>query len=242
MLGFGIVVAVRLADRRATRVGFPPSTVQAVAMPIVVGGIVGARIYHLFTGYDWNRDGIGGTFQIWNGGLSIWGAVFGGALATWWATRGKRYDRVLLFDAIAPAVAIGQAIGRFGNWFNQELFGRPTTLPWALKIDIAHRPLNYLQVETFHPVFLYESLWLIFSYLVIMRLERRDRLGRGQSVALYAALYTFERFWMELLRVDPASRIFGVRFNALLSALICIAASTFLWVLQARKRTRRMIV
>ena len=110
-------------------------------------------------------------------------------------------------------------------------------LPWGLEIDLAHRPAKYLQSATFHPTFLYESLWLVLTYIVITRLEHRHRLGRGQATALYAALYTFERFWIELLRVDPASRIFGVRFNALLSAAICVAALAWLCVLRSHERS-----
>ena len=234
MLAFGVLAAVRIADRRAIRFGLPVGTVQSIATPVVVGGVVGARVYHLFTGYDWTRDGIVGTVQIWNGGLSIWGAVLGGALATWWVTRRLGFDRVVLFDVLAPAVAVGQAIGRWGNWFNQELFGRPTSLPWGVKIDPSHRPAQYSDSAVFHPTFLYESLWLMLMFFLITKLERRGALGRGQSVALYVALYTFERFWMELLRVDSATRLFGVRFNALLSATLCVAATAQFVALRTR--------
>ena len=222
MLALGIFAAVSVAERRAQRAGLEEGTVRSVATPVVIAGIVGARVYHLFTGYDWHRDGLVGTLQIWKGGLSIWGAVFGGAVALWWVTRASAVDRVVLFDAMAPAVAIGQAIGRWGNWFNQELFGRPTTLPWGLKIDLANRPLEFKSYATFHPTFLYESLWCVAIFVFIEALERRRKLRRGHPCALYVVLYTFERFWMELLRTDKATHVFGIRFNALLSAALCI--------------------
>ena len=193
-----------------------------------MGGVIGARAYHLVTGYDWDEKGIAGTIKIWQGGLSIWGAVLGGAIALLIVARKRNLDALLLCDALAPTVAVAQGIGRFGNWFNQELFGRPTSLPWGLEIDLAHRPLGYEKSTTFHPTFLYEALWCFALFGFIVLLERRRNghgLKRGQALALYVALYTFERFWMELLRIDDASKVFGMRFNALLSAVLFVVSS-----------------
>ncbi len=134
-------------------------------------------------------------------------------------------------DAIAPGVVLAQAIGRWGNYFNQELFGRPTTLPWGLEIDVAHRPARYIQYATFHPTFLYESLWCLLVFGTIVFVERRVALKRGQVFALYVAMYTFGRIFFEAMRSDPASRIFGIRFNFMLSIALCIfGACWFVWL------------
>ncbi len=238
MLAIGVLVAARIADRRATRFGLPEGAVGEVATVVVVAGVIGARVYHLFTGYSWDEDGVVGAFKIWEGGLSIWGAVAGGALGVWFMARRKRLDPVVLMDVIAPAVAVAQGIGRWGNWWNQELFGRPTDLPWGLEIDLAHRPARYIAEDTFHPTFLYESLYCFALFAVITWAERRFRFQRGQALALYIALYCIERFFMELLRVDPASELFGVRFNALLSIVLVVAGFVG-FVVAGRRGERR---
>ena len=200
----------------------------------MIAGVIGARLYHLFTGYDWSTGGIVGTVQIWRGGLSIWGAVIGGLLALVVVARRRRLDLLGLMDAIGPAVVIGQAIGRFGNYFNQELFGRPTTLPWGLKIDLAHRPAGYTQYATFHPTFLYESMWCLLVFGAISVAERRIGLRKGQAFAMYVCLYTLGRTWFEALRIDKATRVFGVRFNLLVSAALCVGAGVWFVVLARR--------
>ncbi len=225
LLAIGVIVAARVAEGRAQRRGFAEGLVSELATKLIIGGVVGARVYHLFTGYDWDTKGIAGTVKIWEGGLSIWGAVAGGAVALVWSARKRNLDTILLCDALGPAVIIGQGIGRWGNYFNQELFGRPTTLPWGLEILPQHRPTGYSKFETFHPTFLYESLWCFAAFSIIVVLERSGKLKRGQSFTLYIALYTFERFFMELLRVDDATKLLGMRFNALLSALMFIVSS-----------------
>lgn len=235
MLAIGILTAVRLAEPRAVARGFEPGLVNDIALKVIIGGIVGARVYHLFTGYDWEANGLLGTLKIWEGGLSIWGAVIGGLIPVVWISRRRKLDAVLMMDAMAPCVALAQGIGRWGNWFNQELFGRPTDLPWGLEIDAAHRPAGYEHVATFHPTFLYESLWCVLIFVVITRLDRRGRLQRGQSLSLYIALYCFERFFMELLRIDDATKVFGLRFNALLSAVLFVVGCA-LFVRFGRRR------
>jgi prolipoprotein diacylglyceryl transferase len=231
MLALGVLVALRIAERRYARAGHDPAELARIALWVVVAGVVGARVYHLFTGYDWDEDGIAGTVQIWEGGLSIWGAVGGGVLFLAVLARRHRYDTLALIDAIAPGLAVAQAIGRWGNWFNQELFGRPTDLPWALEIDPEHRPAGHPDDATFHPTFLYESLYCLAIFAVLTRLSARVALRRGQVFAAYVSLYTFGRFWFELLRVDPATRLFGVRFNALLSAALCVGGAVwFVWL------------
>ncbi len=232
MLALGVVAAIWTAEPRARARGFKPGTIGEIATVVVIAGVIGARVYHLFTGYDWSTGGITGTVAIWRGGLSIWGAVGGGGLGLWFEARRKHLDALLLCDAIAPCIALAQAIGRWGNWFNQELYGRPSTWPWAVRID--NPPAAYAHYHTFQPTFLYESIWCLFIFVLITSLDRNGRFKRGQVFALYVALYTFERVFMELLRIDKATRIFGVRFNALLSAALCIVF-TILFVRWGRR-------
>jgi len=236
MLALGVLVAAYVAQRRWAGWGHDPKEITEIAFPVVIGGVLGARVYHLFTGYDWDDGGIVGALKIWEGGLSIWGAVAGGFIAVVILARNKQLDALSLMDAIVPGLALAQAIGRFGNWFNQELFGRPTDLPWGLEIDVEHRPTRYIANETFHPTFLYESLWCVAIAGVIVWAERRYRLRRGQTFALYVAMYTFGRIWFEALRADPASELFGVRFNLLLSVGLCVGGAVWFVVLGRRGR------
>ena len=227
MLAIGVIVAAKIADVRWRRTGNDPK---------VIAGVIGARIYHLFTGYKWSESGVVGAFEIWKGGLSIWGAVAGGLIAVAYISRRRRLDTLALLDAIGPGVVVAQAIGRWGNWFNQELFGRPSKLPWALEIDSSHRiAAGYLgSATTFQPTFLYESIWCLIVFATIVWFERHRELVKGQAFALYVAMYTFGRIFFEWLRVDPASKIFGVRFNLLLSAVLCVVASV--WFVRLGRR------
>ncbi|HTD50474.1 MAG TPA: prolipoprotein diacylglyceryl transferase [Acidimicrobiia bacterium] len=222
MLAIGVLVAARIADVRWSRTGNNPKVIAEIAVPVVVAGVVGARVYHLFTGYKWSTGGIVGAFEIWKGGLSIWGAVGGGLIAVVVLARRKHLDTLTLLDAVGPGVVVAQGIGRWGNYFNQELFGRPSKLPWALEIDLAHRPLHYERFATFQPTFLYESVWCLVIFATIVWIERHRGLRKGQAFTLYVAMYTFGRCFFEWLRVDPASKIFGIRFNLLLSAVLCV--------------------
>ncbi len=236
MLAIGVVVAARVADRRARRLGLPEGSISEIATVTVIAGVIGARVYHLFTGYDWDK-GITGALKIWEGGLSIWGAVAGGAIGAIVMSKRKRLPTVVVLDAMAPGVALAQAIGRWGNWWNQELFGRPTKLPWGLEIDPGRRPADYLANETFHPTFLYESLWCLALFVFLSWAERKFSFRRGQTFALYVALYCIERFFMELLRVDPASELFGVRFNALLAIVLSVVGFVAFVLLGRRERS-----
>jgi prolipoprotein diacylglyceryl transferase len=231
MLAIGILVAGWIAQKRWRAWGYPENTITEIAIPVVIGGVLGARIYHLFTGYSWDSGGIVGALKIWEGGLSIWGAVGGGLIAVVIMAHVKHVDFYALADAIAPGLVIAQAIGRWGNWFNQELYGRPTKLPWGLEID--HPPARYAGEKTFHPTFLYESLWCLAVFGLLVWAERRFRIKRGQTFAGYIALYTFGRIFFEAMRSDPASEILGVRFNLLLSAALCVAAAIW-WVVLGR--------
>jgi prolipoprotein diacylglyceryl transferase len=231
MLAIGVLVAAKIASVRWRQSGHNPKEIAEIAVPVVIAGVIGARVYHLFTGYKWEQDGLVRAVEIWRGGLSIWGAVGGGLLMVLYLARRRSLDTLALLDAIGPAVVIAQAIGRWGNYFNQELYGRPTRLPWALEIDLTHRPPNYETFATFHPTFLYESLWCLLVFGTIVLLERTRGLRKGQAFALYVAMYTLGRVYFEWLRVDPASKLFGIRFNLLLSLVLCIGASIwFVWL------------
>lgn len=237
MLAIGVLVAAKIAERRWARMGGDPKLVGEIVIWVVIAGVVGARVYHLFTGYDWSENGLLGTLKIWEGGLSIWGAVIGGAIAVVVLSRRRTFDSLAMLDAMAPAIAAAQAIGRWGNWFNQELFGKPTDLPWAVEIDLAHRPAGFEGFETFHPTFLYESLWMVAVVLLLLGAEKRFSLMRGQLFALYVMLYTSFRVVMEWLRIDKATKILGgLRWNGLFSALVFLAALA--WFLWLRRRGR----
>lgn len=230
LVAIAVLVAARITESRWVARGGDRKQFSDLGFWLVIWGVIGARTYHLFTGYDWDRDGIGQAIAIWQGGLSIWGALGGGLVAVVVLARRRKFDALMLLDSLAPAVAVAQAIGRWGNYFNQELYGRPTSLPWGLEIDPAHRPFEMISDTTFHPTFLYESLWCLVIVAVIIGTERRFGFRRGQTLWLYLALYTFGRFWFEMLRVDPASEIFGgIRFNGVLSAVLCIIGSVAYW-------------
>jgi phosphatidylglycerol---prolipoprotein diacylglyceryl transferase len=234
MLALGVLAAYRIAEVRYAKQGRDPADIGRMAVVVVVCGVVGARVYHLFTGYKWHQEGVFNSIAIWKGGLSIWGAVAGGAIGLIFMARRMHLDVFPVLDAIGPGVVVAQAIGRWGNYFNQELFGRPTSLPWALRIDLAHRPPNYLSSPTFQPTFLYESLWCLLVFGVIVSTERRFRFRKGQAFALYVSMYTLGRTYFEYLRSDPASRIWGIRFNLLLSAALCVSFGVWFVMLGRR--------
>jgi len=238
LLAIGVVVATKIAEARWVRRGGDAKAFGELVVWVVIAGVVGARVYHLFTGYDWDEGGLVGTVEIWEGGLSIWGVLAGGIIAVVVLARIKHLDTLVLMDCIAPGLLAAQAIGRWGNWFNQELFGRPTDLPWALEIDPQYRPADYLADATFHPTFLYESIYLVILLGILLAAERRFRFRKGQAFALYLAMYTFGRTFLELLRIDEGPQnVFGVRVNALVSALICVVSVAWLVWLGRHGRT-----
>lgn len=229
----GIVVAYWIARRRWEARGYDGTQISEILLWVVAAGVVGARVYHLFTGYSWEDDGIAGTIRIWKGGLSIWGAILGGAIAVIVLARRKHLDLLALMDAIAPGLAVAQAFGRWGNYFNQELFGKPTTLPWGLEIAPQYRPPGYETYETFHPTFLYESLWCLAVAAVIVVLGRVVRLRKGQAFAAYLVLYPLGRFFFENLRIDESSVVLGLRFNAWVALVVAgFGVGWFAWLAQ----------
>ena len=229
LLAIGVVVASFMTERRWKRWGHDPKQWQDVVVVIVIFGVIGARLYHVATDYEKFEDNWIRVLEIWKGGLSIWGVVIGGMLGVILMCRLRHYDALGLMDAIVPGLLVAQALGRWGNWFNQELFGEPTKLPWALEIDPAHRPPGYAQYSTFHPTFLYESLYCLLLLGLLLRVERRFRLQRGRLAALYVMGYTFGRFWLENLRIDDAKVVLGLRVNAWVSLAAFGAAAVWFW-------------
>jgi prolipoprotein diacylglyceryl transferase len=223
----GIFAAIAFAGRRWEARGGERRTIADIAVWAVPGGLVGARLYHVATDYQLYTDRPLDALRIWDGGLGMWGGGAGGALTAWWVARRWGIDFWGLADAAAPALALAQAIGRWGNWFNQELFGRPTSLPWGLEIDPANRPREYASSTTFHPTFLYESLWNLVVVGVVLAVQKRIPLRKGRLFAVYVAAYTFGRFWIELLRVDPAHKILGLRVNDWTSVVVFVVAMAF---------------
>ena len=229
----GVVVAVTIGSRRAQAMGAPKPLVSDVAVLAVPFGVIGGRIYHVITTpepYFGANGDLVSIFYIWEGGLGIWGAIALGALGAWIAFRyfERKGEVGISFaqfaDAIAPGILVAQAIGRFGNWFNQELFGRPTDLPWGLEIEIGNRPFGYSQFETFHPTFLYEAIWSSMIALLLIAITSKLASHPGRIFALYVALYSLGRLFIEQLRIDTANEILGFRLNTWTSIVIAALA------------------
>jgi len=228
----GVVVAAGVTNRRWVARGGIAGTATDLAVWAVPAGLIGARLYHLAT--DWPSyfgpdRGSEQVWEIWKGGLGIPGGVLGGALGAWAYARRHGIRLAAFADALAVGLPLAQAIGRFGNYFNQELYGAPTTLPWALRIDPAHRLPGYADVATYHPTFLYESLWDVGVAVLVLLADRRFRLGHGRAFALYIAAYAVGRSWIEAVRIDPANTIAGINdwtsLVAFLGAVAYIVAS-----------------
>jgi prolipoprotein diacylglyceryl transferase len=226
----GIVAAVVIVDRRWVARGGRPGMAADIAAWAVPLGLVGARLYHVITDpelyFGAGRHPIEALY-VWRGGLGIWGGVAGGALGAWIACRRRGLPLSLVADLTAPALPVAQAIGRWGNYFNQELFGAHSGLPWALQVTAAssgHRPGLY------QPTFLYECLWDLSVALLVLWAERRFRLGGGRAFVTYVAAYTAGRAWVEALRVDHANHFLGLRLNDYVSIAVFAAAIGFLWL------------
>jgi prolipoprotein diacylglyceryl transferase len=231
-----ILACVWITGRRWVARGGDWDLIFRCAVWGVAFGIVGARLYHLITSWDEVPDEWWGPFAIWKGGLGVWGGVFLGVLAGYVVARRAGVDAWLLADGLAPGLLVAQGIGRFGNWWNQELFGKPTDLPWGLEIDPENRPLQYLDSETFHPTFLYEAIWDFAAAAALVLVGRRFKIRPPGLFALYVLLYCFGRFWVELLRVDPAHEIAGLRINAWVAALGFVGG--LVWFLLSQRRAR----
>lgn len=234
----GIFVAVKWGSARWQKKGGGASDIADISIWVVPVGIIGGRLYHVITTPELYFGAHGhflNAFKIWQGGMGIWGAVALGGIAAFYAHRrlARRRPDVpsfgMLADALAPGLVLAQAIGRWGNWFNGELFGRPTRLPWGLEIPITKRPPGYEMFATFQPTFLYESLWCVGVALVLVYAERRWKLVNGQVFGLYVMTYTIGRAWIEALRIDDAHHILGLRLNDWVSLFVFLLAGILFW-------------
>lgn len=245
LIVLGMFVAIYIGKKRYAQRGGDGELLYDIAMWAIPLGIVGARLYHVITTPDdffssW--EAMASIPKIWEGGLAIWGGVSAGALGAWIAVRraGQRIGPVA--DSLAPAILVAQAIGRWGNWANQELFGSPTTLPWGLQIDDAHLPPGYESGTLFHPTFLYESLWNITMAVVIVILDRRCRFRSGQVFTLYLIAYGTGRIIMETMRLDEAHEYLGIRLNAWTSIGAILLACVLFAYFQRRHQPTSLTV
>ena len=222
MIALGVVAAVWLAGRRLEQRGIGKrDDISEMALWAVPAGVIGARLYHVVT--DWSRfsDNPGDIVKIWEGGLGIWGGIALGVIVGLWVMKRKGLPIALTLTCVTPALPLAQSIGRWGNWWNQELFGKPTDLPWALEVssDTAVKA-GELPGTTFHPTFLYESIGCLLIAVVLVLIDRRVKLRPGLLFFVYTAMYTFMRFFIEGLRVDPATEAGGLRLNQWTSIVV----------------------
>ncbi|MCX6740958.1 MAG: prolipoprotein diacylglyceryl transferase, partial [Candidatus Parcubacteria bacterium] len=193
------------------KLGLGQEKIFDLAIWLIVAGVIGARSYHVLSdiNYYWPRPLT--IFYLWRGGLGIFGAVIAGIIFLCFYTRRQRRSIWLFLDLLAPAIILGEAIGRFGNWFNQENFGRPTSLSWGIPIDIWHRPIEYLAQNFFHPTFLYQFFWNVIIFIILLLLMKRWRPGTGMIVGFYLIFYSLGRFLIEFLRINAQPMLFGLR-------------------------------
>jgi prolipoprotein diacylglyceryl transferase len=230
-IALGIVAATWLASRRliATDSG-TSDDMQSIALWSVIGGVVGARLYHVITDWQLFSDDLGRIPLIWKGGLGIPGGLIGGLAAGIYVVRRRHLNAAEVLTAVAPAIPLAQSIGRWGNWWNQELYGQPTSVPWALEISEEHLPVGFAIGTTFHPTFLYESLWTLALCGVLLMIDRHVRLRPGRLFAFYLAGYFTGRFWIEGLRIDTAHEFGGLRLNQWVALTVVVGSVLFLIV------------
>jgi prolipoprotein diacylglyceryl transferase len=230
MIAIGVIVAVRIWGKRMTLIGVGgPEEAASIATWAVPAGVIGARLYHVATEWDRFSDDLGSILKVWKGGLGIPGGVLLGAIVGVLVARKRNIDIGKMLWAVAPAIPVAQAIGRLGNWWNQELFGRPTTLPWALKIDADKMPDGYAPGTLFHPTFLYEALWNLALAIVLVIVGRRLMNSHpGRLMALYVGGYGLGRFWVEGLRIDPTKSGGGLRLNQWIAIAMIVGCLVYL--------------
>jgi prolipoprotein diacylglyceryl transferase len=233
-----VIAAVAITTRRWEARGGSRELVQEVALWGFPAGLIGGRLYHVATSWDQVPDAWWGPLAIWKGGLGIWGGIALGTVVGIWRLRRRGADVPAFLDAAAPGLLVAQAIGRIGNYFNQELFGKPTTLPWALEIDPAHRPDGYASFATFHPTFLYELGWNLGLAAFLVWLGHHRSIRPPGLFALYVAGYSLLRIFAELLRIDPAHHILGLRLNLYLAGALTLAGTVWFIASQRAAPTR----
>lgn len=239
MMAVGIIVAIVVSKKRYERFGGSGELFESIAIWAVVAGVIGARAgyvathTHLFTERPW------AVLFVWEGGLAFYGGILFGALAVVYLTQRRHGDFFAFADAVAIGIPLAQGIGRWGNYFNQELFGTPSSLPWAIIIDPARRPPGFEQFQTFHPTFLYESFWNFFVIVpTVLWLEKRGMLAKGSSFGVYLVMYSVVRFGVELLRTDTTFRLFGISRNGWLSVAVFIGG--WAWIYWRQKKAEQL--
>lgn len=248
----GFIIAVWIGSKRYVKRGGNPDVVIDAAIVAMISGVIGGRLYHVITDHqkyfcdDCNPVD---AFKITNGGLGIWGAVFLGTVCVYFYLNAKHVPFAPFADAMAPGIVLAQGIGRLGNWFNQELYGAETSVPWALEIyyrvdaEGKFAPLTGHStgeiIATVHPTFLYELIWNVSVFLFLLWADKKFTLSHGRVFALYVAGYTLGRFFIETMRVDEATHLFGLRINVIVSAVVFIASVVVFYVLSQKARKTR---
>lgn len=235
----GIFAAMWITSLRMRARGGTGQEIYDIAVPTIVLGIVGGRIYHVVSSpwpYFGPEGNLADAVKIWEGGLGIWGAVALGAVGAWWGARRHGYSFLDIADALMPGLLVAQALGRWGNWFNNELYGGPSDAPWAVQIHemsggeaVRDAAGDAVVLGTFQPTFLYEALWCLLVAVAILLVDRRFRLARGQVVGLYLMGYTLGRFFIEIMRTDPAQMVFGQRINVWVSIAVFLLGAAVWW-------------
>ena len=238
MIAIGVVAGTSLASKRFERAGGGTGEeLQSVAMWSVLGGLIGARLYHVVTAWELFADDLWKIPMVWKGGLGIPGGLLGGVIAGVFVVRRRDLALAMVLTAAAPGVALAQAISRWGNWWNQELFGRPTGLPWGLEISDDKTPPGFGDAVLFHPTFLYESLWNLALVGVLIAIDRYRPPRPGRLFAIYLAGYFAGRYWIEGLRIDPTHTIGALRLNQWVALAVVTGALGFL-AIDARRNRR----
>jgi phosphatidylglycerol---prolipoprotein diacylglyceryl transferase len=240
ILMLGAVAGAWLADRQARQRNMDPEIIWDALIWVIIGGIIGARLWHIFTPPpSMQAQGLTTSYYlthpldiltVWKGGLGIPGAVIGGGIALYWFSRRRKISFTILADIAAPSLALGQAIGRWGNFVNQEVYGKPSNLPWAITIDPAFRLPQYVDIARYHPVFLYESLYSLFNMIFLLWMGRRykDRLLPGDIFLSYLIVYPIGRFFLEFLRLDSAM-VGGINANQTFMVLVALTSAALLF-------------
>ncbi len=231
---FAVLAAILITSRRWEAVGGHRELVQECALWGFPAGVIGGRLYFDITSSNLVPPHWWGPFAVWDGGLGIWGGIALGSAAGILVLRRRGANVTLFMDCVAPALLVAQSIGRIGNYFNQELFGGPTTLPWGLEIDVAHRPAAYLNYATFQPTFLYEIIWNLALAATLVWLGHHRRIRPPGLFALYVAGYSAFRIFEESLRVDPAHHIFGLRLNLYVAAILTVIG--LVWFVRTQRK------
>ncbi len=233
----GILAAIFITLKLADYYKIKKETIIDLAFWLIIGGVIGARLYHILLELQYYLSNPIDAIKIWQGGLAIHGAILAGIVIIWRFSKKHQYNFWLLSSIIAPGLALAQAIGRWGNYFNQELFGKPTKLAWSIPIDLANRPIEYISNEFFHPTFLYESIGnlliffiLIYAHIWIVKKQKFNNTSYFLLLTSYFILYSLLRFSIEFIRLDPTYVILGLRFPQIVSLIIIFFSIIFLTI------------